>query len=115
MHVLIIKRWQDRWVNSSNSRVAYGCIRDVSFVAETQDFRFSMSRDFLLTGHEPLNVFLHGRHLNKTASYECGKERKDWIHVLCECPMYTDIRDFGRMGVIRTDGQCRMWDVLICY
>ena len=97
-------RWQDRWDNSPNGRVTYEYIRDVRFVEGNPDFRFCLSLGFLLTGHGPLNAFLHQRHLSDRSGCLCGARCEDWVHLIAECPMYSDIRDLGGMGISWTDG-----------
>ncbi len=98
-------RWQDRWDNSPNGRVTYEYIRDVRFVEENPDFRFCLSLGFLLTGHGPLNAFLHQRHLSDTPECMCGARVEDWAHVIALCPMYSDIRNLEGMGISWTNGR----------
>lgn len=101
--------WQDRWVNSSKGRVTFGFISDVTFA--TEEFGFSMSLGFLLTGHGSLNAFLHKRTLSDTMACHCGNVCEDWCHVLCECPLYDDIRNLDSMGIVRRNGE---FDVSTC-
>ena len=101
----MLRGWQNRWDNSSKGRVTYEYIRDVSFVGENPDFGFSLSLGFLLTGHGPLNAYLHERHLSTSEECVCGSAREDWVHVLCECPMYSDIRNLAGVGIRWTDGR----------
>lgn len=74
-------------------------------MGENPDFRHCLSLDFLLTGHGPLNAFLHKRNLHDSEGCECGAELEDVEHVLCECPRYSDVRNLDSMGVKWTDGR----------
>lgn len=104
----VASEWQSRWDGSVKGRVTYEFVRDVTFVGCRPDFAFGLSLGFLLTGHGSLNAFLHRRALSDVESCDCGALVEDWLHVLCECPLYDGIRDLGGMGVVATDGG---WDV----
>lgn len=100
----VMTRWQERWTESENGRVTFQYIKDVTFVEDHSYFEFNLALGFLLTGHGSMNDFLHRRCLSESAACACGAICENWEHVLCECPMYSDLRDLGRMGVESIDG-----------
>jgi len=51
---------------------------------------------------------LYARGLSDSCECPCGALNEDWQHLLCECPLYNDIRDLNSMGVLMCDGE---WDV----
>lgn len=102
-------RWRTRWTDSDNGRVTYRFIGDATFVVDRPDFGFGLSLGFLLTGHGSLNAFLHRRGLATTAGCPaCGGVVEDVVHLLTECPYYSDIRDLGAMGISYAEG---VWDL----
>lgn len=104
----VMSRWQTRWNTSRNGRVTFRFISDVTFVGSNPDFGFGLFLGFLLTGHGSLNAFLHKRTLSASASCSCGAPVEDSLHVLCDCPLYDDIRNLDVMGIVSVNGQ---WDV----
>lgn len=34
----------------------------------------------------------------------CGARVEDWVHVIVECPMYSDIKNLGFVGISWADG-----------
>lgn len=87
-----------------NGRVTYEFIPNVSFVIERPDFDFNLSSGFLLTGHGSLNAFLHQRRLSDSPECRCGSGEETGKHVLCECPLYDDLRDLNLLGVSVVSG-----------
>ena len=71
------------------------------FLSSHPDFDFILSLGYLLTGHGYLNAFLHARGLSSNETCLCGSSSENAIHVLCECPLYSDLRDLNRMGIVR--------------
>lgn len=105
----LLSAWQRRWDNpEEHGRVTHRFLPDVSFVFSERDFGFSLRAGFLLTGHGSLNAFLHKRGLSETPACLCGASSEDWQHVLCDCPLYADLRDLNGLGVRRING---VWDV----
>jgi len=104
-------KWQARWNVSFNGRVTFEFIKDVSFVSVHPNFKFNLYLGFLLTGHGSLNAFLHKRGLSESASCYCGAQLEDWIHVLCECPLYSDVRVHSWLGIKQANG---VWEVGEC-
>ncbi|KAH8322603.1 hypothetical protein KR074_010564 [Drosophila pseudoananassae] len=108
----VLSDWQVRWDGCENGRVTYEFIPDVSFVVDRPDFGFNLSAGFLLTGHGSLNAWLHSRHLADSPECQCGSGDETWKHVLCECPLYDDLRDLGGLGVIQAGGDFDFSQVL---
>ncbi|KAH8394361.1 hypothetical protein KR215_009582, partial [Drosophila sulfurigaster] len=100
----VLSDWQVRWNISVNGRVTREFIRDVNFAADRPDFRFNLSLGFLLTGHASLNAFLHLKSLCDSPKCRCGLAAKTAMHVLCECPLYSDIRVMDELGIRQTGG-----------
>ncbi|KAH8376334.1 hypothetical protein KR200_002521, partial [Drosophila serrata] len=94
--------WQSRWDDHSEpGRVTHRFVPDVTSIYRDPSFGFSMMGTFLLTGHGSLNAFLHGRALSDTTACACGDPYEDWMHVLCSCLLYADLRDLDGLGVQR--------------
>lgn len=100
----VLSDWQVRWDTSVNGRVTYEFIPKVSFVIERPDFGFNLCSGFLLTGHGSLNAFLHQRRLSDSPECRCGSGEETGKHVLCECPLYDDLRDLSLLGVSEVRG-----------
>jgi len=100
----MLSEWQLRWDDDVHGRVTHEFFPDVSFVYLRRDFRFTLRAGFFLTGHGSLNEFLHGRALSETPTCTCGAVSEDWLHVLCECPLYADLRDLDGLGVHNLHG-----------
>lgn len=105
---LVLSMWQSRWNECVHGRVTYRYIGDVTFVTGNPGFGFNLCLGFLLTGHGPFNAFLHNRRLATSAGCRCGAQAEDWIHVLCECPLYSDMRCLNELGIRQISGE---WDV----
>lgn len=95
----ILREWQLRWDEGETGRVTYRFIPDVSFVFSRPDFKFSMYASFLITGHGSMNAFLQKRGLSETAECPCGHPIEDWLHILCVCPLYADVRDLTGLKI----------------
>ena len=95
----VLSRWQERWEGSDKGRVTFEYIRDVRYALGKAGFSFNLELGFLLTGHGSLNAYLNERGLSECAECLCGASREDWKHVLCECPLYSDVRNKERMGI----------------
>lgn len=95
-----LDEWQSRWERSEKGRTTFRFIPNVSFTYNDPDFSFGLRVGFLLTGHGSLGSFLRDRALSPDASCVCGEPEENWLHVLCCCPLYEDIRDLGVLGVI---------------
>ena len=95
----LLGEWQRRWDDGDTGRVTHEFFPDASFVYCRRDFRFTLRAGFLLTGHGSLNAFLHGRNLSETPTCTCGADREDWLHVLCVCPLYADMRFLDGLGI----------------
>jgi len=105
MEQCLLHRWQDRWDDvDASGRVTYKFIPDVTLAFRNPHFGFPMRTGFLITGHGSLNAFLHNRALSDSAACSCGDPVEDWQHVLCDCPLYADLRDLDGLGVQR-DGE----------
>lgn len=99
LDAFVTSEWQARWDSSSNGRVTYRFIPDVDFVKGNPGFSFDLSLGFVLTGHGSLNAFLHRMRLADRESCDCGAPVEDWLHVLCDCPLYGEFRDLESMGI----------------
>lgn len=99
----VMTSWQARWDSSVKGRTTYRFVKDVRFVFDRPDFGFNLSLGFLLTGHGSLNAFLYKRTLSDRESCDCGAPIEDWLHVLCECPLYAAIRDLDSMSIVSTN------------
>ena len=98
----LIQSWQNRWDDDSEpGRVTHRFIPYVTLAYRDSSFGFSMRTSFLLTGHGSFNAFLHGRALSDTTACACGDPYEDWMHILCACPLYADLRDLDGLGVQR--------------
>lgn len=98
----LIQSWQNRWDDDSEpGRVTHRFIPYVTLAYRDPSFGFSMRTSFLLTGHGSFNAFLHGRALSDTTACACGDPYEDWMHILCACPLYADLRDLDGLGVQR--------------
>jgi len=104
----LLSEWQRRWDDGDTGRVTHEFFPSASFVYLRRDFHFTMHAGFLLTGHGSLNAFLHGRTLSETTACACGADREDWLHVLCVCPLYADLRFLDGLGVHNERG---VWSV----
>lgn len=102
LDALSTSEWQARWDSSTNGRVTYRFIPDVGFVRENPGFSFNLSLGFVLTGHGSLNAFLHRMRLADRESCDCDAPVEDWLHVLCDCPLYGEFRDLVGMGIHRS-------------
>ncbi|KAH8355777.1 hypothetical protein KR093_005162, partial [Drosophila rubida] len=100
-----MREWQLRWDNDADhGRVTLRFFPDAGFVFSRPDFGFSLRAGFLLTGHGSLNGFLHQRALSSTPACSCGAPLESWLHMLCECPLYADIRRLDDMGILLEHG-----------
>ena len=88
-------RWQTRWNECVNGRVTCEYIKDVRLAERNTCFKPNVYVCFMLTGHRSMNGFLHKRGLSESARCVCGAECEDWVHVLVECGLYADLRDFS--------------------
>jgi hypothetical protein len=105
----LLSAWQRRWDNpEEHGRVTLQFLPNLRFVFSEREFGFSLRAGFLLTGHGSLNAFLHKRGLSDTPACICGASSEDWQHVLCDCPLYADLRDLNGMGIRRENGA---WNV----
>lgn len=114
----MIERWQERWVNAENGRVTFRFIKNVSFMIENPEFNMGLMDGFFITGHGSFNSFLYDRGLSDSCECFCGALREDWQHVLCECPLYRDIRNLNTMGVVFTNDEfdgCGVVENSECY
>lgn len=60
-------------------------------------------------------MFLYKRRLTVSSCCKCGAASEDWKHVMIECPLYQDVRDLSKWGVIvRTDDYVDAGGVLEC-
>jgi len=100
LHDCVRDKWQARWNECENGRVTFEYIRDVKFLEERSDFKFKLNLGFLLTGHGSLNAFLQKRGLSENESCSCGALNEHWKHILCECPLYSDVRRMDRLGIV---------------
>lgn len=100
--------WQNRWSNSNKGRTTHQFVKEVRLVYNMQQFEFNMQLGFLLTGHGSLAEFLYRRELSGTSNCLCGAPAEDWMHVLCECPLYADARNLDDMGIVPS---AMSWDV----
>lgn len=103
--------WQQRWDVSVKGRVTYEWVRKVRFSCREKGFDPDLETCYFLTGHGSFNSFLYERGLNHSRACVCGNEREDWVHVLCKCKQYADVRDLNRMKIKRKNG---VWDVSEC-
>lgn len=100
----LLSVWQDRWDASERGRVTQRFIPSVRFAEEHPFFDPCLSLGFLLTGHGSMNGFLHERGLSEHKGCMCGADVEDALHVLCECPIYSDLRNLGDMGIAVVNG-----------
>lgn len=100
----VISRWQNRWDRSENGRLTNRFIKNVRFVGDRPDFKFSLGLGYLLTGHGSLNAFLHKRGLSESSCCPCGVVCEDSLHVLFECRLYSDLRDPNMWGFRQDSG-----------
>ena len=92
--------WQDRWTNSTVGRNTFNFINNVRFSGRCEYFKFTLFTGFLLTGHGSLNEYLFKRNLSPTEACLCGCVCESVVHIVCECPLYDDLRDLTRLGII---------------
>ena len=108
----LISIWQDRWNQSRKGRVTFAFIESVRFALECNYFKFSSFSEILLTGHESLNEYLHKRGLASSFScHSCG-EAVDVTHVLCNCPVYDDVRKLRNMSIALVNNSYMLLNVL---
>lgn len=94
-----LAEWQTRWEQSEKGRVTFRFMASVKHVVDDPTFVFSLRLGFLITGHGSLGRFLRDRALTDDPNCVCGAE-EDWLHVLCCCPLYANIRDLDAFGIV---------------
>lgn len=104
LHECMLSDWQVRWNASENGWVTREFIRDVTFAIDRRDFGFGLSLGYLLTGHGSLNAYLYVRSLSDSPDCRCGLAAETSLHVLCECPLYGDIRALDELGIRQIEG-----------
>ena len=93
-------------------RVTFAFIANVRFALECNYFKFSLFSGFLLIGHGSLNEYLHKRGLASSSScHNCG-EVVDVTHVLCNCPLYDDVRNLSNKSIVLVNNTYMLLNVL---
>lgn len=103
----VMDKWQERWIANENGRTTYEFIGDVR-TAANMGRNLTLHSAYILTGHGSMNAYLYKRALGPDASCVCGSPVEDWYHILCECALYSDIRDFNALGIDTTNDNGRL-------
>ncbi|KAJ8673543.1 hypothetical protein QAD02_004805 [Eretmocerus hayati] len=83
--------------------------RDSCKEVEERTLRAESMDLFLLAGHGSFNLLLYSCNRSGTPAYFCGRDpNEDFAHVLCQCPLYLDLRDLDAMGTL--EGGDGSWD-----
>ncbi|KAK2577563.1 hypothetical protein KPH14_012910, partial [Odynerus spinipes] len=110
----LYEEWQRRWDESVCGRVTHEFVKNVRMAEECGYIDIPLHAGYLFTGHGSMNGFLYKRGLAESEECACGAGCEDWKHVLCECPLYNDIRNLCEWGVIvQEDGSVDVGSVFV--